>query len=302
MLTRLLSPFRMLLLLYSLALLLALPATYGLLSGLQSAAGGSVAPLEMLAGFNYTVFSDFMHRHSESVWLPMRVGWLSSLLFVLVWTWATGGILYSLSAPYRAEKFWQVGTYYAGRYARLLGLTALFTAAVFLVPFLMGILLAVLLESKLTERGLFWLGFGGFALGTLGTLLVWCIAAYTKVWIFRHDEPNVFRAFGRAGRFVLTNLRRTLGTYLLLVALGAGLLGTYLLADALILSHNWLTIGLLFVVQQVVIFGRIVLNVHILRVATTQLVPVAAPLRPATAAHDVPASGDVPDSGPALVQ
>ncbi|CCH02562.1 hypothetical protein FAES_4563 [Fibrella aestuarina BUZ 2] len=267
---RLSSP-RVLLLLYGIALLLALPGTYALFVSLNEVADGSRAPLQLLAGFDYTVVSDFMQHNDKAIGPALRAGVLTSLLFVLVWTWASGGLLYSfqLTAPIPLPSFWQAGTHYLARYVRLLGVTALFTLAVFLVPFLIGILLATAFADSLTERGLFWLGFGGFAVGGLGTLLVWCVADYAKVHMFRTDEQGAFRAFGLAGRFVLSHLRNTFGRYLLLVALVAGLMGLYLLIDDLLPMRNWPLILLMVVLQQAIILGRLLLKIVMLRVAYT---------------------------------
>lgn len=262
-----LPPPRLIALLYGLTLLLALPTAYALFSTLNTEAGQSLAPLQMLSSFDYTVFDDFWAQSGRAIWPILRMGWLTAPLSVLGWTWATGGLLHSFGNPFRAESFWQVGTHYWARYVRLLGVTVLFTLAVFIVPFVAGILLAVAFADSLTERGLFWLGFGGFALGLLSTWLIWCIADYAKVLMYRTDERGAFRAYGQAGRFVLANLRATFGPYLLLVALGAGLLGTYLLLDALITMRNWPLILLMVVLQQLLIVGRVILKVLTLRVA-----------------------------------
>jgi hypothetical protein len=254
-----LPPPRLLLLLYGITALLALPVGSTMFSTLNTEAGQSLAPLQMLDGFNYTVFSDFWAESERAVRPVLRMGWL------------TGGILHSFrptgGQPFRATAFWQVSTHYVARYVRLLGVTVLFTLGVFLVPFLIGLLLAIALEDSLTEPGLFWLGFGGFAVGVLGTLLIWCIADYAKALMYRTDQHGAFRAYGQAGRFVLAHLRATFGRYLLLVALGAALLGTYLLLDSLIPMRNWPLILLLFALQQVIILGRVVLKVLTLRVA-----------------------------------
>lgn len=262
---------RVWLLLYGIALLLALPGTYALFVSLNEVAGDSRAPLQLLDGFDYTVFSDFMQDNDKAIGPALRAGVLTSLLFVLVWAWASGGLLYSfqLPDPIPMPSFWQVGTHYMARYVRLLGVTALFTLAVFLVPFLIGILLATVFSDALTERGLFWLGFGGFAVGGLGTLLVWCVADYAKVHMFRTDEQGAFRAFGLAGRFVLSHPRATVGRYLLLVALVAGLMGLYWLIDELLPMRNWPLIWLMVVVQQAIILGRLLLKIQMLRVAYT---------------------------------
>lgn len=268
---RFLPPPRVLLLLYGIALLLALPSTYALFVTLNEVAGRSRAPLQLLAGFDYTVFSDFMERDGKAVWPALRAGGLTSLLFVLVWNWASGGLLYSfqLTVPIPMASFWQAGTHYLARYVRLLLVTALFTLAVFLVPFLIGLLLVMAFTDEFTERGLFWLGFSGFVVGGLGTLLVWCIADYAKVHMFRTDERGAFRAYGQAGRFVLRHLGATFGRYLLLTASVAGLMGLYLLIDELLPMRNWPLILLMVVAQQALILARLLLKILTLRVAYT---------------------------------
>ncbi|MBO0935357.1 hypothetical protein J2I47_02230 [Fibrella sp. HMF5335] len=262
---------RMLLLLYGITLLLSLPVTLSLFGAINTETERSLAPLNLLNGFDYTVFSDFMNRHDGAIWPLLRAGWYSVLVYLITAIWTTGGVLNSFATGYRAVSFWQAGTYYFGRNARLFGVTLLFAIPLLVVAILIGSLLVIAVEDTLTERGIALIGFAVLAIfGLLLTLLL-CVANYARVMLFRTDDAVAFRAFGIAGRFVLTNLRATFGPYLLIIAVGSALFGLYFLLEALLPTRNWFLILLLTLVQQAFIFGQIILKVWALRVAFEQV-------------------------------
>ena len=262
---------RLLLLLYGITLLLALPPALGLFGAIDTEFDQSLAPLRLLDGFDYTVFTDFMHRHSGAIWPLLRTGWYVSLVYVLTTIWTTGGVLNSFATDYRAVSFWQAATYYFGRNARLAGVTLLVALPLLVVAILVGSLLLIAVEDTLTERGMVLICLGVLAVFLLLVALLFCVANYARVILFRTDDAVAFRAFGVAGRFVLANLRATFGPYLLIIAVGGALFGVYFMLEAALPTRNWFLIGLLTLVQQAFILGRIALNVWALRVAFDQV-------------------------------
>ena len=266
-----LRQYRMLLLLYGITLLLALPVALGLFGAINAEADRSLAPLNLLDGFDYTVFSDFMNRHSGAIWPLVRTGWYAALTYLLVSIWTTGGVLNSFASGYQAVSFWQAGTYYFGRNARLFGVTLLFAIPLLVVAILVGSLLVIAVEDTLTERGIALVCFAVLAVFGLGLALLFCVANYARVMLFRTDDPVAFRAFGVASRFVRANLRATFGQYLLIMAIGGALFGLYFLLETALPTRNWFLILLLTVVQQAFIFCRVALKVWALRVAFEQV-------------------------------
>ncbi|GAB4029316.1 hypothetical protein GCM10028809_19470 [Spirosoma gilvum] len=249
-----------------LGLVVALPFYNTLLAEDQD----SLAFLNMLNGFDYTVYSDFMHRSRKAILPLVSVGrWVGAVYLFLSIVFA-GGILLRFSQPmgrFDTGLFWQGCTHYLGRFLRLFGVTLLFLVAGVGVWLVAGTLVAVLANDAVTERGQFWIGAVFFALAALTGTLILCIGDYAKVLMFREDSHQAFRAFGQAGRLVLGNLLRTYGLYVLFILIGTGMFGIYFLIDEAVLMSNWTTIALMFVVQQTLIFGRIGLKIWTLGTA-----------------------------------
>ncbi len=254
----------MLAVLYGLTLALGLLVALPMFSTLTAEDANSLAPLQLLPGFDYTIYSDFMAQSSKAISPLLRVGRWTGLAYVLLSVFFAGGILYRFAQPgptFRMVDFWRASSTYFGRYLRLLGVSVLFVFSAAFIWLVIGSLVIISVEDTFTERGLFWFGFGFFCLFGLAATLVLCIGDYAKVLMFREDETNAFRAFGRAAGLVRRNPRATYGRYLLLIAIGAGLFGIYFLLDNLIGMSNWPTIIIMFVVQQAFIISRVGLKV-----------------------------------------
>ncbi len=292
-----------------LALLVALPF-YGTLKVEDQ---NSLAFLTLLDGFDYTVYSDFMQQSSRAIRPLLSVGRWLGILYVFLSVYVSGGILYQFAQPrttgstsrFNTGVFWQACSHYFGRFGRLFGVTLLFVLVLFGIPAVITVIvLAVLLltETSLTERGQFLIGLAGFGMAAVLATLVLCIGDYAKVVMFREDERNAFRAFGRAGRLVLGNLSRTYGLYSLLILIGVGLFGLYFLIDGLITMRNWPTIIIMLVVQQALIFARVGLKVWSLGTAyhVYETLPKPAPavrpthLAPETSPPANPETGEDP--------
>ena len=261
---------RLLWLIYAITLVLGLLAALPFYNMLKAEDQDSLAFVNLLYGFDYTVFSDFMHRSGRAVSPLMSVGRWLGVLYVFLSVFLAGGMLLRFAQPntrFSAGLFWQACSHYAGRFLRLFGVTLLFVLVGSGIWLVAGSWVGVLLSDTLTERGQFWIGAGFFTLFALTATLLLCIGDYAKVLMFSEDEQRAFRAFGWAGRLVLGNLARTYGLYLLLIGVGTGLFGIYFLVDELVSMSGWLTILLMLVVQQTLIFARVGLKVWTLGTA-----------------------------------
>lgn len=279
--------FRLLWLIYGITLVLGLLVALPFYNTLKVEDQNSLAFLNLLKGFDYTVYSDFMNRSGRVISPLMSVGRWLGILYVFLSVFFAGGILLRFSqpnTPFSSGMFWQGCAHYAGRLLRLFGVTLLFVVVGGGLWLVIGSLISVAVNDSFTERGLFWIGAGFFALFALTATLMLCIGDYAKVLMFREDEHNAFRAFGHAGRLVMRNLARTYGLYWLMILLGTALFGIYYLLDEAILMSGWLTIGVMFLIQQTLIFARVGLKVWWLGTAydSYKLLPKPVPvLRPA---------------------
>ncbi|MVM38392.1 hypothetical protein GO730_13735 [Spirosoma sp. HMF3257] len=273
--------FRLLWLIYAITLVLSLLVALPFYNTLKVEDQNSLAFLNLLNGFDYTIYSDFMHRSQRVISPLISVGRWLGLGYVFLSIFFAGGILLRFAQPnaqFNAGLFWQGCSHYIGRFLRLFLVTLLFVvvgAGLWLVA---GSLVGVALSDTLTERGQFWIGLVFFALFALTATFLLCIGDYAKVLMFQEDELNAFRAFGQAGRLVLRHMARTYGLYLLLIVIGTGVFGIYFLLDEAILMSNWATILLMFLVQQALIFVRVGLKVWSLGTAYTQYKKLPKPV------------------------
>ena len=276
-------------LIYGVTLALGLLVALPFYSTVQAEAHNSMAFLKLLDGFDYTVYSDFMHNSQKAISPLFSVGRLSGVLYIFLSIFFAGGILLRVAhpgSPFNIGLFWQGCTGYVGRFLRIFGVTALFLLVETIIWLVAGSLAGFALSDSLTERGLFWMGAVFFAGFVLTSTLLLCIGDYAKVLMFREDERNPFRAFGRAGRLVLRNMARTYGLYWMLILIGSALFGIYFLLDALIPMSNWGTILLMLLIQQSLIFARTGLKFWSLGVANAvydtlpRPVPASIPTAP----------------------
>lgn len=250
--------------LYGVTLAMGLLVALPMYATLTAEDGNSLAPLQLLPSFDYTVYSDFMAQSRKAISPLLSVGRWMGLAYLLLSVFFAGGILYRFAQPgatFRMVDFWRAASTYFGRYMRLLGVLVLFVFSAAFIWLIIGTLLIIGFEDTFTERGLFWIGFGFFVLFAMAATLMLCIGDYAKVLMFCEDETNAFRAFGRATGVVRRNLPATYGRYLLLIAIGAGLFGLYFLFDDLIGMSNWPTILIMVVIQQAFILSRLLLKV-----------------------------------------
>ena len=261
---QLIGSLRFVWLIYGVTLVLGLLAALPFYNTLQAEDQNSREFLKLLDGFDYTVYSDFMHRSERAISPLLSVGRWLGVLYIFLSIFFTGGILMLFSSGNRRigfSEFFAVCSAYVGRYVRLFGVVLLFVLAGAVIWLVIGLLVGVLLSNALTERGLFWVSAVFFGLFVLSATLVLCIGDCAKILMFRNDEQRAFRAFGQAGRLVLRNWVRPYGLYWLFIGIGTALFGLYFLLDGLISMRNWPTILLLFIIQQALIFGRVGLKI-----------------------------------------
>ena len=287
-------------LIYCVTLVLGLLVALPFYNTLNAEAQGSLAFLKLLDGFDYTVYADFMHNSQKGISSLFSVGRLLGVFYIFLSIFFAGGILTRFAQPglpFNAGSFWQGCTEYAGRFSGSFGVTALFLLVETIIWLVAGSLVGFALSDSLTERGLFWIGAVFFAGFVLTSTLLLCIGDYAKVVMFREDERNPFRAFGRAGRLVLKHFARTYGLYWMLILIGSALFGLYFLLDSLIPMSNWATIGLMLLIQQSLIFARAGLKVWSLGVAYSVYDTLP---RPVFVPTQTPVSAPVDEAGDEL--
>ncbi len=288
---------------YGITLIMGLIVALPFYNTLVTEDQNSLAFLNLLNGFDYTIFSDFLHRSKRSILPLISVGRWLGLTYVFLSVFFAGGILTRFSQlsslrsndSFTIGMFWQACSYYVSRFIWLFGVTLLLVVIGSGIWLVLGTLIGVVMSDTLTERGQFWIGFFFFWLSALTATFLLCIGDYAKVIMVREDESNAFRAFRRASRLVVRNPGKTYGLYCLLILIGAGLFGLYFLIDAAVTMSGWLTILLMFVVQQTLILARVGIKVWSLGTAYSVYENLLK-------FQPVPVSQSVPDSPQELAQ
>jgi len=249
------SAGRVILTLYVLNLLLAIPIALGFRATVTAAFGGSMGPGNLVEGFDFTVVQDFMNRHGEEIQPLSRQMAGFAFLSMLLSTFLAGGTLSFLrekNGSFSAEAFFKGCGKYFSRFFRL-----------FLIFGILLILLAVILSvglgtaftqvaegasSEVTAFAAF------IAVGMaflLPVMLLMMAADYAKVITVAHDARSMAGVTSDAVRFILKNFFPAVSLQLMLLLLALLLIAAYWGFEGLIGMTSSLSIVVVFLVQQV---------------------------------------------------
>jgi hypothetical protein len=263
-----LKTLRMSAIIYSVIFLFAVIIAMPFHSALSNQAGNTMALHGLLKHFSYTSFSDFMHSASKSLSpLLLEAVWMGGLYFLFV-VFFTGGILSVLK--YDGKKFSFVnflsgcGEYFF-RFLRLgiyLLIVELIIALAVFIPLTM--LLSNNYETTQNEASLFYISVSAAFVFAVLFILVLIVGDYAKIILFKEDSSKVIRAIGRSVKFVFRHL---IGTYALYLIILTGLILSfvvYFILDNEIGMVSGFTIVVMFIIQQVIIWLRILIKIWFL--------------------------------------
>ena len=276
---------KMVVLLYVLNFLLAVPLALACRAVLSDGLGSSMAPSNLMQGLDFTVWQDFSNIHGEE--LSAVIGELSwvLLLSMLLSTFLSGGILSELRAE---RKNFSASSFFAGcgtfffRFFRLFlffGLLLFVTAVV-----LMGILgaaVGALTENATSEITAVWVQVIAAVIFFVPVALIMMIADYAKVSVVVNDDRSMVKTAWRAAKFVFGRLLRTFGLEVLMLLVPLVLFAVYLMLDLAIGMTTGTTIIVMFVIQQLFLLSRALTKVFFLAGELAfyrSLQPVALPV------------------------
>ncbi len=262
----------MILRLYGVNFLLGLMVLFPAYATLKSAAGHSLEFEKLRNGFDFTVFTDFMHTQSQAVGPLLSTGRWLGLIYLLAGLFFSGGIFLQLTnaggprpaLPFRLDSFLAACVGYVGRFSRLFLIVLTFLLIWGLICLVIGVAVGMGFADTLDERALFFVFLGCFLLFAFPLTLVLCAGDYAKALLFQTDGNRALAAFGQSLRFVLNNFGTAYGLYLVLLLIGTLCFALYFLAESAVVTNGWIGIGLLFLFQQALILARIFLRVWML--------------------------------------
>ena len=257
---------RMILILYAVNILTALILALPFMNALKEGFGNSGIVENLVNGFDYTTFSNFMYYSGKGVLAIISgIKWLV-LTYFIVSIFLTGGIIRTLNK----EKF-TTSTFFAGsayNFFRFLGLSFIMIlvqiifALIVYVP--MGLIIKSLIPSVSSEITLYYIFFFFFILHLLLFLFISMIGDYAKFYLVLEDSFNIFKGFWKAVKYVFSHFLKTYVLYLILLFLPAVIMYLYIYLEKDIKMATGIGILIVFLLQQAFILLRVVLRVWVL--------------------------------------
>lgn len=248
-------------------LMLAAAAALPIYHGILNFTGHSLMSRTLASGFSIDWLTDFDHNHKGALDHYAGVVWWFALVSVPLNAVLSGGVIAGLRDP-------SMGFFHsAGRYAwRLLRLTILGLICYWIVFLLVEAGLGNLIDKWtrhwLADRPVFWVQLASGLLLVLGLGFVNLVMDYARVRLVMEDGFSAIEAFLASLGFSLRRFHKAALVYAVPSLCGLALLALYRVAlpwsiiNARIGSTSgprWaepLTLALLFVAQQAVMFGR----------------------------------------------
>jgi hypothetical protein len=250
----------MVLALYVINLLIALPLAMAFRAVLEAGFGASMAPLELMRGLDFTAFVDFMNVHVEELSAVFRqISWAIAL-FMLINSFLAGGILAVLRNEhdkYSISEFFAGCGKYFGRFLRLFFVLAIvLVVLVVVMTFILAILSKVFYDDSTSEVTYIVLTVVQIKLFFFPVMLLLMIADYSKISIVVNDERKVLKAAWLSTKFVFSHFFRTFGLELLMLLVVIVLFTIYALLDLAIGMTTGLTIIVMLIIQQLFMISR----------------------------------------------
>ena len=238
---------KMIFLIYAICLLLGLSLALPFFFSFQSASGNSMISKSL----DYTTFSELLNFHSWNLESIFHQGVFTVFVYWLLMVFFVGGIIRSFN-----REDYSVSTFFSGagvNFLRFLLCDVLMIVAQIVMFFLLFGLASLLLKlfgNIVSERPLFWAyAIAGFVYACVVVLLL-MISDYAKFYMEMAETHRVFKAIGKAVKYVFNNFVKTYFLYALLLVVPVLTLILYKLTfDKIGTAATWGLIAMFFVQQ-----------------------------------------------------
>jgi len=261
---RALSSPGLVLLLYSANLLLAFPALYLSKSVLTQALGASLEGNSILAGFDFSTWTDLLSSHSLSPRFLTTLAIPLGVLSIIVSTFLAGGVLDLLAHERRFSlpSFFHACGMYAGRFVRLWILSAcVLLCVVVLLVGIGGTIVEMVGAEPGAERTRVIAFIAVMIVFSIPVFFLFMASDYARVSTVVQNGRSSWKAFGKGLLFVFRNWNIALGLHLILLLTLAAAAALYLVLEGRIAVDSPLTILLLFLLQQLFMVLRSAIRV-----------------------------------------
>lgn len=259
---------KMVTVIYAVILLLALVIAVPFHSALLNQAGNTMELQPLLKQFNFTVYADFMNSYGKIVKALIPAAIWMGMFYFLFTVFFTGGILNILkdeNHKFSAVNFFSECGKYFFRYLRMgiyLLIVQILIGVIVFLP--LSLILASNYETTLNEASLFYISVTGGIIYLLLFILVLIIGDYAKIILYDNDSKKVIKSIYTAFKFTSRHLFGTYLLYILILAVPVLLFAVYFWLDSAIGMVSGFTIFIMFLIQQVFIWLRVLVKVWFL--------------------------------------
>ncbi|MCK4466444.1 MAG: hypothetical protein KAU83_12105 [Bacteroidales bacterium] len=250
---------------YILNLLMGLTIAIPFMGALKEASGHSMAPQNLLKGFDFTSFQEILRHYGEEISSYLSHGFWIVLFFLILSIFLTGGILTAFNkkeSTFSLKSFFSgCGTFFFRFFKVSLYTVFMHIILAVFVYLIFALIVAGMAGGTASEKTFFHLFV--FFLGIhllLGIYLI-IITDYSRFMLVLNDSGKVLKSIWLATKFVTRKLPHTYGLYLMLLVIPLILFYLYMIASRTIGMTSGITILIMFVLQQLFIWLRISLRI-----------------------------------------
>ena len=250
---------------YAIQLALALTLGMQVYEVFNASIGNSLEINKLLHGYNHTVITDFLKVHGASI-TPLigQLRWLLPVWFIFS-VFLNAGLLYGTVNPAEktAQSFWRGAAAY---FFPLLGIGLIFLVLALLWSVLVWLpaftYIGASLESLPSEKPLVWVFLLALVIWLLGLgfLLIWSLLSRLQ---YMQASNSIVTSIKKAWQGFYRRKWPLWGFFTLFVLLQGLLIGFYHVFESHISAQSAGPILLLFFVQQLFVFVRILLRISL---------------------------------------
>ncbi len=232
---------------------------------IDAAIGHSLTAHKLLSGYDHTVLYDMLRTHGGQIaGISAQLGPLIAV-YLLISICLRGGILAVLRHPpdrFRMRTFWEGCWEYAGRFIRLnFVVWILELGTVSLVAFSTVAIITQSIGPGFTDRSIFWLAFASILITFFLIAFLLTVSQYAHAQMIHRNSYRVIASIREAIQLVRLHPGKTIGLFLLNIGTILLLYGLYFLLEPLIGMHSGWGVLIMFVLQQVFIFTRLLARI-----------------------------------------
>ena len=246
------------------ALIIAIP--FG--STLGKKAGNSMAFVSLIKGFNFSVYQDFMNQFSGSIYPFISVAIWMGVFYLLFTIFFEGGVLDILirnERKYSLITFWGAGARYFSRFLRLAVYSVVIQIVIAIAVYIPVInILDSVSANAANEKTLFYILLTGVIIHLIFFIFILTVTDYAKIMMVENKNYKPLKTLIKSFGFVLRHFLSTYSLYLSLLIMPVAIFIIYFWLEAQIGMSTGITIFIIFIVQQVFIWCRILIKIWIL--------------------------------------